>query len=71
MKKIFSSIAIILLALSSQAQLRLPAIFDDHMVIQQQSPVPIWGWAHSTQDITINVSWDTTTLRTKTDNAAF
>ncbi len=71
MKKILFSIAIGFLSLSLQAQLRLPAIFDDHMVIQQQSPVPIWGWAHSTQDVTINVSWDTTTLRTKTDNAAF
>ena len=54
-----------------QAQLRLPAIFDDHMVIQQQSTIPIWGWGYSTQEVTIKVSWDTTTVKTKTNNAAY
>ncbi|MEO7991025.1 MAG: sialate O-acetylesterase [Chryseolinea sp.] len=71
MKKIFLSLCLLIFALGAQAQLRLPAIFDDHMVLQQQSPVPIWGWAHSTQEITIKVSWDTTTIKTKSDNAAF
>lgn len=71
MKKIFLSLCLLTLGLRAQAQLRLPAIFDDHMVLQQQSPVPIWGWAHSTQEITIKVSWDTTTIKTKSDNAAF
>ena len=71
MKKIVCMIAFLLLLIHVQAQLRLPAIFNDHMVIQQHSPVPIWGWAHSTQDITIKVSWDTTTIKTKTSNAAF
>jgi sialate O-acetylesterase len=71
MKKICLALGLFLTSLSSIAQLRLPAIFNDHMVLQQQSPVPIWGWAHSTQEITINVSWDTTTLKTKSDNAAF
>ena len=27
-----------------QAELRLPAIFGDHMVLQQQQPNPVWGW---------------------------
>ncbi len=35
------------------------------------SPTPIWGWSYSTQDITIKVSWDTTTVKVKTDNTAF
>ncbi len=71
MKKIFLSLWLLGFTLAAHAQLRLPAIFDDHMVLQQQSPVPIWGWAHSTQEITIKVSWDTTTIKTKSDNAAF
>src|SRR5690242_20073575 len=53
------------------AQLRLPALYDDHMVLQQQSPVPIWGWSHPSQDIVIKVSWDTTTIHTKADNTTF
>ena len=53
------------------AQLRLPNVFDDHMVIQQKTSAPIWGWAHPSQNITINVSWDTTTVRTKASNGTF
>jgi sialate O-acetylesterase len=54
-----------------KAQLRLPVLFDDHMVIQQKATVPIWGWAHPTQNVTIKVSWDTTTIKTKSDNGTF
>lgn len=53
------------------AQLRLPVVFDDHMVIQQKTSAPIWGWAHPSQDVTITVSWDTTTVRTKASNGTF
>lgn len=71
MKKIFLLSTGLLLACVSFAQLRLPAVYMDHMVLQQQAPVPIWGWSHPTQDITIQVSWDTTMIRTKSDNATF
>lgn len=71
MKKILLLSTALLLACVSYGQLRLPAVYMDHMVLQQQSPVPIWGWAHPTQDITIHVSWDTTTIKTKSDNATF
>ncbi len=27
------------------AELRLPAIFGSHMVLQQKRPIPVWGWA--------------------------
>ena len=41
------------------------------MVIQQNATVPIWGWATASQALTIKVSWDTTTIRTKADNTTF
>ena len=53
------------------AQLRMPAVFSDHMVIQHSATVPIWGWSNPTQDVTIKVSWDTTTVKTKSANTAF
>ena len=71
MKKAFLLIIFSLWLSDLPAQLRLPTIFNDHMVIQQQSTVPIWGWGYSTQDVTISVSWDTTTIKTKTNNAAY
>ena len=33
------------LARSASADVRLPAIFSDHAVIQQGVAVPVWGWA--------------------------
>lgn len=29
----------------SAVELRLPALFSDHMVLQRNQPVPIWGWS--------------------------
>jgi sialate O-acetylesterase len=28
------------------AELRMPSVFSDHMVLQQGKPVPIWGWTN-------------------------
>jgi sialate O-acetylesterase len=53
------------------AQLRLPGLFSDHMVIQQNATVAIWGWSNPTQDVMVNVSWDTVTTRTKSANTTF
>ena len=71
MRKSFLPFGLLLLLSDLHAQLRLPAIFNDHMVIQQQATVPIWGWGYSTQEITIRMSWDTTVIKTKTNNGAF
>jgi len=30
---------------SLQAEVRLPKIFSDHMVLQEGKPIPVWGWA--------------------------
>ena len=32
-------------AINTQADVTLPAIFSDHMVLQQGTTVPVWGWA--------------------------
>lgn len=61
---------LILIAVSASAQLRLPNIIDDHMVIQRESTVPIWGWSYPDQEIIITTSWDTVTVKTKTQNTA-
>jgi sialate O-acetylesterase len=68
MKRLLLVVMLLLVGTSLQAQLRLASLFTDHMVIQQQSPVPIWGWSHPTQEVVIKVSWDTTTYRTKSAN---
>jgi sialate O-acetylesterase len=50
-------IVIVLFIIPVSAQLKLPAIFSDHMVLQQQEVVPIWGWAKPGETIRISNSW--------------
>lgn len=61
MKPSFSrSLAIISLlltaaALPGHAEVRLPKIFASHMVLQQQKPLAIWGWAAPGEQVTVEL----------------
>jgi sialate O-acetylesterase len=35
------------------AQVRLPAVIGDHMVVQQDKPVAVWGWASKGETVTV------------------
>ena len=39
--------------LTSQAQLRIARLFGDHMVLQRNKPLPVWGWASKNENIKI------------------
>jgi sialate O-acetylesterase len=39
------------------ADVRLPAVIGDNMVLQQGKKVPIWGWAEPGEQIMVGVSW--------------
>lgn len=39
-----------------RAEVRLPAIFSDHMVLQADRPPAIWGWADPGEQITVSLS---------------
>lgn len=45
-------------------KLQLPKLFADHMVLQQQASVPIWGWAGRSETITLATSWGDTAIVT-------
>jgi sialate O-acetylesterase len=61
MKKIlsmFTLAAILILAgCGDSAELKLPALFSDHMVLQQNTYASIWGWYKSGGKVTIKGSW--------------
>jgi len=38
---------------SASAELRLGGLFGDHMVLQRELPVPIWGWAAAGENVTV------------------
>ena len=37
----------------SAGDLKLAAVFSDHMVLQRDKPVPVWGWADQGEKITV------------------
>ena len=53
----FLSLAILFAFQFSFTELKLPAIFQDNMVLQQKSKAPIWGWAKPGEIITVTGSW--------------
>jgi len=48
---------VMLLVGGAFADIRLPAIIGDNMVLQQGEPVAIWGWAGVNEQVTGSVSW--------------
>ena len=41
------------LAPRAAADVTLPAIFSDHMVLQADATVPVWGWAEPGQEVEV------------------
>ena len=44
-------------ATSVKTGLRLPSLFGDHMILQQQMKNTIWGWAKPGEKVTVEASW--------------
>lgn len=42
-------------ATPAAAEVRLPGFFGDHMVLQQEMPLPVWGWADPGQSVTVTL----------------
>lgn len=39
------------------ADVRLPAVFGDHMVLQAERTTPLWGWAEPGESVSVRASW--------------
>ena len=68
MKKHFLLLILSLLFLPiAQGKVKLPAMMGDHMVLQQNSSVKLWGWADG-KKVTVTTSWNNRTYQASTDN---
>ncbi|MEI6166361.1 MAG: sialate O-acetylesterase [bacterium] len=47
------------LAASANAELGLPRLFSDHMVLQRDLAAPVWGWADPGETITVTIEGKT------------
>ncbi|MEZ5275015.1 MAG: sialate O-acetylesterase [Opitutaceae bacterium] len=58
---------LLLTALSASAELRLAAIFSDHMVLQREQPIPVWGWADPGEEVTLRFRDQSVTTAARAD----
>lgn len=49
------------------AELKLPALIADHMMLQQKSEVAIWGWSNPKTEIKVTGSWGSETVTIMSD----
>ena len=40
---------------AARADVTLPKVIGDHMVLQRDMPVPIWGWAEAGEEVTVSL----------------
>jgi sialate O-acetylesterase len=47
------------MASPARAELKLPSVIDDNMVLQRDMPIPIWGWADAGQTVAVTFAGKT------------
>ncbi|HUC80289.1 MAG TPA: sialate O-acetylesterase, partial [Flavisolibacter sp.] len=53
MMKAFAFLSVLLLSLASSAQVKLPRIIRDSMILQRDAKLNIWGWASPGEKVTV------------------
>lgn len=51
--RILIGLVLVLTSMNANAQLRLPKYFTDHMILQREEKVKLWGWAKPGQNVTV------------------
>lgn len=54
---IYPLFAFLLFFLDLPAQIRLPAIISDNMILQQNAVVSLWGWASPGEKVNVSAGW--------------
>ena len=62
----FVATLVFCLSCAARAEVRLPALFSDNMVLQQKLAAPVWGWADEGEEVKVTFRGKTT--KTKANN---
>jgi sialate O-acetylesterase len=54
--RLITALLVLTVANSAAADVRLPGLFSDSMVLQQGLPVPVWGWANPNEKIVVTLA---------------
>jgi hypothetical protein len=64
MTRILTTLTVLLLTPLSAfcaGELKLAAMFSDHMILQRDRPVPVWGWSDAGAEVTVDCAGQTRT----------
>ncbi|MBO0936816.1 beta galactosidase jelly roll domain-containing protein [Fibrella sp. HMF5335] len=50
-------------AQATTSRFKLPDLFASHMVLQQQKPIPVWGWTKPGEKVTVTMAGQTQTTK--------
>jgi len=67
---IIAFVLFIILSHSAFANVTLPNIFSDNMVLQRNTEVTIWGWANPQEELIVKAGWDHQEYKIKASNQA-
>src|SRR6476469_8656466 len=67
MRKIDLLFSFTVIVATAHANIRLPKIFGDSMVLQRDKTIPVWGWANAGETVTIQFHNQKKTVRTSRD----
>jgi len=67
MKNIFLPLLLIVVACAAHADVRLPKLFADHIVLQRDKPIAVWGWASPKEKIVVALNNQTKTTTASKD----
>ena len=67
MKKFLFVLTLLVGTAMLKAEVRLPAVLGDNMVLQRNSEVNLWGWATPNKTVKVKTSWNRKTYRTRSD----
>lgn len=69
MRALLLSVVLFLIVWELKADIKLPALVGDNMVLQHNTTVKIWGWAKANSNVTVKVGWDNNVYKTSSDAA--
>ncbi len=65
--KRLTALTLLLSASSAFADIKLPAIISDHMVVQANAEVPVWGWADAGEEVSVSLADQTAATKAGAD----
>lgn len=60
-------LAFLVLHSAAFAQVKLARLFSDHVVLQRQKPIPVWGWANAGEKVKVTLAGQTQNTKAGAD----